>query len=104
MKSFYNKLQAVFATIICLWAIQTNAQLQVNSSVTANALANQIVGTGVTISNVSLDCAPEAYGIFTNGNTTNIGLTNGVLLTTGAASDAIGPNTDGGTSVNNPSA
>ncbi|MFY8137390.1 MAG: choice-of-anchor L domain-containing protein [Flavobacteriales bacterium] len=104
MKSFYNKLQAVFVTILCLWAIQTNAQLQVNSSVTANALANQIVGTGVTISNVNLDCAPGAYGVFTNGNTTNIGLTNGVLLTTGSANDAIGPNTDGGTTVNNPSA
>jgi hypothetical protein len=104
MKSFYNKLQAVFATVICLWAIQTNAQLQVNSSVTANALANQIVGTGVTISNVNLDCAPGAYGVFTNGNTTNIGLTNGILLTTGSANDAIGPNTDGGTTVNNPSA
>ncbi len=73
-------------------------QLAVNSSATAAQLAGNIVGAGVTISNVNLQCAAGGYGLFSNGGTTNIGLTSGILLTTGDASDAIGPNNSGNTS------
>lgn len=75
-------------------------QLVVNDNVTATDLANQIVGSGVTVSNVQLRCGNEGYGTFSNGNTTNVGLTNGILLTTGHADDAKGPNNEGNTTVN----
>lgn len=39
-----------------------------------------------------MNCPSTAYGSFANGNTTNIGINNGILLTTGSASMAIGPN------------
>ncbi len=46
----------------------------------------------MTVSNVTMNCPTNAYGTFSNGNTTNLGLTNGIVLTTGTAAMAIGPN------------
>ncbi|HEU4717250.1 MAG TPA: choice-of-anchor L domain-containing protein [Bacteroidia bacterium] len=68
------------------------AQLTVNTSVTANQLISSLLGGGLNVSNVTLNCAPGAYGTFSNGNTTNIGINNGIMLTTGQAANAIGPN------------
>jgi len=90
MKNFFNSIKIAVLALCCLWTIQGSAQLQVNNAVSATDLANQIVGSGVTISNAQILGAPNGYGIFTNGNTTNIGLTNGVLLTTGNTSEASG--------------
>jgi hypothetical protein len=62
----------------------------------------------MTVSNISLTCPNNAYGTFSNGNTTNMGLSNGILLTTGSAAGAIGPNNSSsfgacnGTSANDP--
>ncbi|MBX7050626.1 MAG: T9SS type A sorting domain-containing protein [Flavobacteriales bacterium] len=74
------------------------SQLTVNTSATAAQLAAEIVGPGVTVTNVSLHSASGGTGIFANGGTTNIGLGNGILLTTGDAVDAIGPNNSDQTS------
>jgi len=43
-----------------------------------------------------------SLGTFTNGNTTNIGMNDGILLSTGNVHDAVGPNNTGskGTSLN----
>jgi len=85
----------------------------VNSSASATDLANAIVGTGVTVSNVSLHAGSGASGIFSNGLTTNIGLSEGILniglsegilLTSGRAIDAIGPNDEGNLSYGQPNA
>jgi gliding motility-associated-like protein len=56
------------------------------------AIVNSLVGQGMTVSNITLNCPSNAYGTFSNGNTTNIGLTNGIMLTTGSVTNAIGPN------------
>ncbi len=69
------------------------AQLQVDTDVTAIDLVETIIGPGITTSNVNLDCANLAFASFSGGITTNIGLDSGVLLTTGEAETAIGPNT-----------
>lgn len=85
-----------------------NAQLTVTPGVPAATLVSSLVGAGLTVSNVVLNCPSNAYGTFANGNTTNIGITNGILLTTGSAVNAIGPNnstslgTCNGTSANDP--
>jgi hypothetical protein len=50
-----------------------------------------------------LRCAEGGAGLFSSGNTTNIGLSNGILLTSGEADDAGNP-ASGNTSVNQPSA
>ncbi|MFM9983742.1 MAG: choice-of-anchor L domain-containing protein, partial [Flavobacteriales bacterium] len=101
MKHFYNKLRRVMLTMVIALPFCAGAQLNVNSAATAQDLANAIVGSGVTVSNVVLSCDDNASGLFSNGNTTNVGISNGIILTTGRANDAIGPNNDENVTVNN---
>ena len=69
-----------------------NAQLIVTPGGAPATIVNSLIGGGMTVSNITMNCPTNAYGSFSNGNTTNLGLTNGVLLTTGDATMAIGPN------------
>ncbi len=72
------------------------AQLTVNTTSTPLQLAQALIGTGFALQNVKLNCPAlagqmsTAVGTFTG--TTNIGIANGVLLTTGLATNAVGPN------------
>jgi hypothetical protein len=91
-------LQALTAVTALSLGLTSQAQLNVNTNATAAQLAAEIVGTGVTVSNVVLQSASNGTGIFSNGGTTNIGIGNGILLTTGDAVDAIGPNNSDQTS------
>ncbi|HRK28927.1 MAG TPA: choice-of-anchor L domain-containing protein [Chitinophagales bacterium] len=92
-------LRALFAAFLLMAAFsQTKAQLQVNGSVTAEELAQLLVGNGVVISNVELDCPSGAYGTF-NGVNSNLGLGSGILLTSGSINNAVGPNNAGGAST-----
>jgi gliding motility-associated-like protein len=94
-----NKLYTVSFTvrsafiIICL-LLQTNLRAQINitpGGAPATIISN-LVGAGLTVSNVALNCPVNAYGTFSNGLTTNIGISNGIILTTGSATNVIGPN------------
>ncbi|MEI8278962.1 MAG: choice-of-anchor L domain-containing protein [Bacteroidota bacterium] len=75
------------------------AQVTVNGNQTAVALAQQLVGAGVTVSNPTLTCPTNANGIF-HVVTSNLGLDSGIVLTSGTAATsgtAIGVNgTEGG--------
>lgn len=75
----------------------THGQITVDTTVSAQDLVNAISGQGVIITNVNLNCPSGAYGTFTSGGG-NLGMTDGILLTTGDASQAIGPNALGSTS------
>ncbi len=56
-------------------------------------MGSALAGNGVTIIGTpSINCGPTSYGSFSNGQSTNLGITNGVLLTTGSAEGAAGPN------------
>ncbi|MFN0031734.1 MAG: choice-of-anchor L domain-containing protein, partial [Flavobacteriales bacterium] len=101
MRNIYIKLAAI-PTLLLLFSVRSEAQLAVDSTVTAIELANEIVGPGVTVSNVTLQSPSTGAGIFSNGNATSIGISNGILLTTGDAFDAIGPNLVGNTSKDKP--
>ncbi len=103
MKHFYNHLRSFVLGVICFLPFLSEAQLNVNSAASAQDLANAIVGSGVTVSNVVLDCGPGGTGIFSNGVTTNVGLNDGIVLTSGRAIDAIGPNNIGNLTFNQPS-
>lgn len=99
----------LLAVLFLLFSTGTlRAQLTVNTSVTAAQLVSNLVGQGLTVSNISLNCPNGDFGTFANGNTTNLGLTNGIILATGDASVAIGPNnsasagTCAGTSFSDP--
>jgi pimeloyl-ACP methyl ester carboxylesterase len=60
-------------------------------SLTPQVMANILVGQGVTISNVTFTGANISSGTF-SGGADIIGFDSGVVLTSGAASDVIGPN------------
>ncbi|HKQ37998.1 MAG TPA: choice-of-anchor L domain-containing protein [Verrucomicrobiae bacterium] len=73
-------------------SLAAQAQLVVTPSTDAAALANALAGTGVTISNPTLTGAASQQGTFTGGASAGIGIPNGVILTTGNATLAPGPN------------
>jgi hypothetical protein len=70
----------------------TSAQLMTTASGDATALANALVGAGITVTNATINCPGGGSGTFSNGGSTNIGLGDGVLLASGLISNAIGPN------------
>jgi uncharacterized repeat protein (TIGR01451 family) len=69
--------------------------IQVNdltdSSLTAQALAQSLVGSGVTISNVTYTGSARAAGNFTSSKNI-LGFTSGVALSTGSVRNVVGPN------------
>ncbi len=76
--------------LLCsLIAIDGRAQT-VSPNKTAAQLASALVGPGVTVSNAGLNCHQNANGTFTGG-TGNLGISNGILLTTGSASAVANP-------------
>jgi len=73
------------------------AQLTVTEATTtaegAALIENVFVGSCVSVSNVQyLSNYSRAVGEFNNGNTTNIGIDNGIIMTSGRSNLAIGPN------------
>lgn len=100
MKAYFLLLGAL------LFAAVTNAQLQITTQNNGQALAQRLVGDGVTISNVTLSGDSISTGFFKNISGTNIGIDSGIVLTNGRAktqsiSDAeIGLDGDGATPAN----
>lgn len=62
-------------------------------------LANAIVGCGIEVTDIHYTGAPGSAGFFSTTVTGLIGFDSGIILTTGAASNAIGPNNASGASV-----
>lgn len=79
-----------------------SAQLVTTGSgvVSANALVENIIGSGITFSNAQYTGRAVAVGTF-NGNASNIGLPGGVIITTGHINVAPGPNNNGGATFSN---
>lgn len=62
--------------------------MTVNTGQTAQQLAEIIAGAGVVVSNASITGSPQAVGAFSLGpNATNLGLTSGVVLSSGNVAD-----------------
>ncbi|UPT67311.1 MAG: T9SS type A sorting domain-containing protein [Sphingobacteriales bacterium JAD_PAG50586_3] len=77
-----------------------SAQLSVNTNVNANLLARTIVNnSSIKVENTFFIGCPAGMGTFTATNT-NLGLTSGIILASGNAIDAIGPNSSEGMSSN----
>src|SRR5688500_14383141 len=95
MKNNYT-LRTLFAALVfTLISSQTFSQLVVTAGGTPQSIVNAFVGSGLTVTNINLSCFSDstgaAYGTF-NGSASNIGLPNGVILTSGDAAVAVGPN------------
>jgi len=92
-------LVLIFTLFVCFK--YTSAQLIITPNSTAQQLVNSLVGGGVTISNATYVGAANSRGIFTTGTPTNLGITSGIILSTGRVQDATGPNTSGSTTTSN---
>ena len=66
----------------------------------AQDMANTLVGTGVSVSNIQYSGATNASGLFCSG-TGIIGFENGIVLTSGSARNVIGPNNNPAASTDN---
>lgn len=93
-KNYFRKVVVAIAAIIT--ANISYAQLTVSNAMTpAQLVQNILVGTGVTVSNVTYTGDLTAIGSF-NGAASNIGFNSGVLLASGAIANAPGPNSQTG--------
>lgn len=78
-------------------------QLKVDDKISIEAAIAKLVGPGVRVTSVRIDCPSgkkRPFGYFTD-NTGSLGLSDGLVLTTGAATNAIGPNNSGSMSQKN---
>ena len=64
------------------------------TGLTPTDLAQALVGPGVTVSNVTFSGTNASAGLFSGGLTAGIGLGSGVVLSSGSAAAAVGPNSD----------
>ena len=106
---FCKQIVPLLVTLCVLFASNfTYAQLVIeNQGATAEVVVNSIISGGLTISNATINCPTNAYGTFTNGETTDIGIPTGLALTTGNIGDLNAPgnafmSTDNGTNCNDP--
>lgn len=77
---------------------QSACPMVVNPNVLASDLAEKIAGKNVDITNIQLNCPPGAYGTF-EGGPGGINIQGGIILSTGFANDAEGPNTLDGSAI-----
>lgn len=74
--------------------------LTVSATSDADALANNILGSGISlVGSATYSGAAGSAGTFTNGG--NIGISSGIILTSGGATVAQGPNNSSGAGVSN---
>lgn len=77
-----------------------NAQLEVDNASGAGDFIQTLVGQGVDVFNVEVSCPDISFGTF-DANGSNVGIDNGVIMTSGDATLAAGPNTAGGNGAPN---
>jgi len=79
--------------ILGMLALSSTAMaLSVTLNSNAADLSNKILGSGITLVTSSYTGSSVASGIFTGGVASGIGIDSGIILTSGKASLAVGPN------------
>jgi Ig-like domain CHU_C associated len=80
-------------------AVQAMSVKDVASGLKPEDLTQILAGSGVTITNVKLTGAPAAAGIFSGAAVDKLDMDSGVILSSGKATDAAGPNTSQNTTT-----
>lgn len=89
MKKLFTLLMALI-----LSAATLKAQIVITPDTNTVQLVNNFILFGVSASNVLYTGGQQTLGAFTNGSTTNIGLTDGIIMTTGTLAPIGNPVTD----------
>lgn len=86
---------------LCLAGTQAGA-LTINPTSDGSDLTNEILGSGITVDSGSINYIGQdgQAATFTDGLSADIGIESGILMTSGTAEDAEGPNSSDGTSTN----
>ena len=90
-----KKTLAIMIFLSMLAFSGTAYALSVTTTGDSGALVDAILGTGVfNVQNISYTAGgvPHASGTFSDGTTSGIGIESGIIMTTGSAADAPGPN------------
>ena len=89
---FKTKLFISFlSSLLVLIPANADAQLIVTQQAASTLVQDVLVGSGVTVSNIQFTGAAQMIGAF-NGANSNIGLSAGIIMSTGRIQDAVGPN------------
>jgi len=91
--SLKNFKYLLFLTTLLFAQLSVMGQLQVNQQNAQTLVENVLVGTGVTVQNIQFIGDNQQIGFF-NGANSNIGLSSGIIMSTGRIQDAIGPNNE----------
>ncbi|MFN8154045.1 MAG: choice-of-anchor L domain-containing protein [Bacteroidia bacterium] len=94
-RAMTTSIRSIFliSLLMLLGVIQSHAQLTVNGAPTpAQLVTNTLIGTGVSITNVTFSGAATQRGTFNCAGACNIGIASGVILNSGSNANAIGPN------------
>ncbi len=105
IKSFSAVFTVLAATLILVLPSQMAAApisvTTATSPTSPDALVTSILGSGITVSNISYTGTLIASGFFTNGLDAGIGINSGIVLTSGHASLITGVNTSDGITGDN---
>ncbi len=66
--------------------------IEIDTTINEKSIINNLSSSLVDIEVTNIDCENGAVGVFSGGDQTDLGLDNGILLTTGKAGLALGPN------------
>jgi gliding motility-associated-like protein len=86
-----------------LLPLNVTGQLKVDTQIGIQEAISKLVGPGVRVSNIRVNCPSSGgrpYGYFTD-NTGTLGMEDGLVITTGSAGNAVGPNNSGAKSQSN---
>ncbi len=93
-KSIIMKKFLLSGSLLLILTTQINAQLTVTAELDDETFIYSLAGPGIVVSGIERNCAEGASGFF-NSMDANVGIENGMLLTSGLADGAIGPNDEG---------
>jgi hypothetical protein len=96
-KRIVNLLAAV-SILVCFGTVQAGL---IVTDTDAAGLVGSLVGSGITVSNITYTGYMQASGLYSGGVSAGITIQNGILLSSGDAHLAVGPNTSDGAGLAN---
>ena len=96
---YINRL--ITSLLVLLYPFISFSQINVSNVSTPQQLVqNVLAGSGVNVSNITYTGSNISIGSFSNGNNSNIGMDEGLVLSTGNVLDILGPNSLPNTQTN----